>query len=49
VIENCRQAGAEPESYLIDLVTALAARSVDRIAEWLPRAWKRRRATGLTT
>jgi len=48
LIENCRQASVEPETYLIDLVTALAAGSVDGIAAWLPRAWKRRRADGVT-
>ena len=43
-----RQSGVEPEAYLIDLVTALAAGAPHIIADWLPRVWKRRRADGLT-
>ena len=47
LVENCRQAGVDPEPYLIDLVTALAAGSAPAIGDWLPRAWQRRRADGL--
>jgi transposase len=49
LVENCRQTGVEPEAYLIDLVTALARGAPHVIADWLPRAWKRRRADGITT
>src|SRR5262249_38399058 len=46
LVENCRQSGIEPEAYLIDLVTALARGGPAIIADWLPRAWRRRRADG---
>ncbi|MGH9883969.1 MAG: IS66 family transposase [bacterium] len=49
VLENCRQAGVEPEAYLIDLIAALAERSPHSLADLLPRAWQRRRAGGLAT
>ena len=49
VLENCRQAGVEPEAYLIDLIAALASRSACAIADWLPRVWQRRRADGIAT
>jgi len=48
LVENCRQTGVEAEAYLIDLVTALAGGAAHIIADWLPRAWKRRRADGIT-
>lgn len=48
LVENCRQSGVEAEAYLIDLVTALAGVAPHVIADWLPRAWKRRRADGIT-
>jgi transposase len=48
LVENCRQTDVEPEAYLIDLVTALARGTSPIIADWLPRAWKRRRADGIT-
>jgi transposase len=47
LLENCRQAGVEPEAYLIALVTALGRGATPRLEEWLPRAWQRRRADGL--
>jgi transposase len=49
LVENCRQAGIEPEAYLVDLITVLASGTPHIIADWLPRVWKRRRADGLTT
>ncbi len=49
VLENCRQAGVEPEAYLIDLIAALASRTSCAIADWLPRVWQRRRADGIAT
>jgi transposase len=49
VLENCRQAGIDSEAYLIDLIAALAARASCAIADWLPRAWQRRRADGIAT
>jgi hypothetical protein len=49
LLENCRQAGVEPEAYLIDLIAALADRSPHSIADWLPRAWQRRRADGIAS
>jgi transposase len=48
LVENCRQAGADPEAYLIDLVAALTTTVRPRLDEWLPRAWKQRRAAGVT-
>ena len=48
LVENCRQTGVEAEAYFIDLVTALAGGAAHIIADWLPRAWKRRRADGIT-
>lgn len=47
LLENCRQAGVEPEAYLIDLIAALADRSPHAIADWLPHAWQRRRTDGI--
>jgi hypothetical protein len=48
LVENCRQAGLDAEVYLIDLLTRLPGHSIQRLDEWLPRAWKRRRAAGIT-
>lgn len=47
LLENCRQAGVEPEAYLIALVTALGRGAMPALDAWLPRAWQRRRADGL--
>jgi transposase len=47
LLENCRQAGVEPEAYLIDLVTALAGEPPRDLDAWLPRVWKRRRSDGI--
>jgi transposase len=47
LLENCRQAGVEPEAYLIDLVTALASGAPRDLGAWLPRVWKRRRSDGI--
>ena len=44
LVENCRQAGID----LLDLRTRLPAHSMRRLGEWLPRAWQRARADGLT-
>lgn len=48
LVENCRQAGIDIESYLIDLVSHLPAHSILRLGDWLPRAWQRARAHGIT-
>jgi transposase len=48
LVENCRQAGLDAEAYLLDLVTRLPAHSIRRLDDWLPRAWKQRRAAGIT-
>lgn len=48
LVENCRQAGIDIEAYLIDLVTHLPAHSILRLGHWLPRAWRRARADGIT-
>lgn len=48
LVENCRQAGLDPEAYLIDLLTRLPAHSIRRLDDWLPRAWKRARTDGVT-
>ena len=48
LVENCRQAGIDPEGYLLDLLTRLPAHSMRRLGEWLPRAWQRARADDLT-
>lgn len=48
LVANCRDAGADPEAYLIDLVAVLTTTVRPRLDEWLPRAWKQRRAAGVT-
>jgi transposase len=47
LVENCRQAGIDIETYLIDLLTRLPAHSIRRLDDWLPRAWQRARADGI--
>ena len=47
-LENGRQAGIDIEAYLIDLLTRLPAHSIRRLGDWLPRAWQRARADGIT-
>jgi transposase len=39
VVENCRQLGLDPETYLIDLITRLPSHPAKQISELLPRAW----------
>ena len=48
LVENGRQAGVDIEAYLLDLLTRLPAHSVRRLSDWLPRAWQRARADGIT-
>lgn len=48
LVENGRQAGVDIEAYLIDLLTRLPAHSIRRLGDWLPRAWQRARADGIT-
>ncbi len=48
LVENGRQAGIDIEAYLIDLLTRLPAHSIQRLDDWLPRAWQRARADGIT-
>jgi transposase len=43
LVENCRQAGADVEAYITDLVTRLPGHPAKRIAELLPAEWKRAR------
>jgi transposase len=46
VVENCRQLGLDPETYLIDIIARLPSHAAKQINELLPRAWaKTRRAT----
>ncbi len=40
LVENCRLAGVDPESYLVDLIARLPDHPMKRIAELLPHAWK---------
>jgi transposase len=40
LVENCRQEGIDPETYLVDLIARLPDHPMKRIAELLPRAWK---------
>lgn len=40
VVENCRQAGIDPEAYLIDLLTRLMDHPAKRIGELLPWVWQ---------
>lgn len=49
LVENARQADVDIEVYLLDLLTRLPAHSVRRLGDWLPRAWQRARADGITT
>lgn len=49
LVENCRQAGLDAEGYLMDLLTRFPDHSIQRLNEWLPRAWKRSRDDGVTT
>jgi hypothetical protein len=44
LVENCRQANIDIESYLLDLVAHLPAHSIRRLDDWLPRSWRRARA-----
>ncbi|MDP1891670.1 MAG: IS66 family transposase [Gemmatimonadaceae bacterium] len=48
LVENCRQAGLDIEAYLLDLLTRLPTHSMRRLGDWLPRAWQRARADGIT-
>ena len=48
LVENGRQAGIDIEACLIDLLTRLPAHSIQRLGDWLPRAWQRARADGIT-
>jgi transposase len=43
VVENCRQAGIDPEAYLIDVIARLPEYPAGRIADWLPRKWAQTR------
>jgi transposase len=49
LVENCRQARIDIESYLIDLVAHLPAYSILRLQDWMPRSWRRARAHGITS
>ena len=40
LVENCRQEGVDPETFLIDVIARLPDYPMKRIAELLPRQWK---------
>jgi transposase len=44
LVENCRLAGLDPETYLVDVIARLPDHPMKRIAELLPQAWKNARA-----
>ena len=48
VVENCRQAGIDPEAYLIDVIARLPAYPAARLADWLPRTWAQARPAATT-
>lgn len=48
LVENCRQVGVNIEAYLTDLITRLPSHPAKKIAELLPAAWQRARATEKT-
>jgi transposase len=48
LVENARQAGVDIEAYLLALLTRLPNHSVRRLGDWLPQAWQRARADGIT-
>ena len=48
LVENCRQVGANIEAYLADLIARLPSHPAKKIAELLPAAWQRARATEKT-
>ena len=49
LVENCRLLGVDPEAYLIELIAGLPDHPAARVAEWLPRAWRERRAQAAST
>lgn len=48
VVENCRQARIDPETYLIDVIARLPAYPAAQIADWLPRTWAQARPAATT-
>ena len=40
LLENCRQAGVDPEAYLCDVLPRLPNHLSSRLGELLPQAWK---------
>jgi hypothetical protein len=40
LVENCRLAGVDPETYLIDILTRLLDTKANRVHELFPHAWK---------
>lgn len=49
VVENCRQAGIDPEGYLNDVIARLPGFPAARLTEWLPRRWAQQRPGDATT
>jgi len=41
LIQNCLDEGVDPERYLADILPRLPGHSAARVAELLPRAWKK--------
>ena len=41
LIQNCLDEGVDPERYLADILPRLPGHSAGRVAELLPRAWKK--------
>ena len=41
LIQNCLNEGVDPERYLADILPRLPGHSAARVAELLPRAWKK--------
>lgn len=49
LLENCRQVDIDAETYLSALLRALASGPIPAMQQWLPGAWKARRAAGILT
>jgi transposase len=48
LVENCRLAGVDPETYLVDIIARLPDHPMKRIAELLPLPWKLARSSSVS-
>jgi transposase len=49
LLENCRQAGIDPEAYLLDVIPRIPDQKMPRLGELLPHAWKATQAAQATS